>query len=659
VPSRPISEAMNQEFFSSPPRTRALGPIYVGGTVDAWIWSDTGSGTWAATFKSVAITTQSYTLATLQAAVLTALQSMSANVNCDLVFSDGRISFVQQRAGAGTKTVINLISTACTAALGFAGHYSPAGISTPANYDSPAGSQYTTIAATAPYTVFLNIASLPATIVVPVESAGKFTAGTDRWVYLEGRLSRRGRRYSDEGHSSEPEHEAPSVAGNLTAVDTGANTLTIELGREPYSPALYTRWNYVNLRGTTAPGEGLEVRQIFVVRQRVDQCFVGTDASGTGGFLDVTIPPDQAPLLNLSDFDTASMAVIGAADPLRARFYGIEEGANFAEIMAEELKTMGAALVTRSGKLGWAYIRRPYKGGTSIASIDSSRALALGLPAYHLSSEAIVNQITAKLNYDIIARDFTDDVLNIDQTTSQQRYRVRRKIKIENRGLMYDQFSSTMRDVLLESGLRLFDVFGSIRPTVEIECTFRGFGVELGDLVTLTNFAIPNVSTGDRGVSSVLATVLGRRFEYATGKARLSLMLDTGNAGGYAPCARVTAWDNATKIATFTANKYAASGVEDISKFNVGDKVEFIQLDSLTPTIISNEIASINAGAHQATMTTAMGGLPSPSTNTINMRFDDYDTAGLLSAQKNWAWVGDETDMFLGASSDPIYRWIA
>lgn len=620
IPTQPISSFLDQEFFGEPAVSRVRGiDLPFTGVQVAWVPID-GDATaiWISGTMRTADLAAGYraTLADLMADVRAAIAESGLSISL-LLDDTGHVRLTaRQAAGSTAKKSLRIVSTQGNVwpLLGWPpGWYDPEDLPAfPADYTSATIVHIT--APRLPVTQALHVAEFSGgTTTVRVEDASSFRVGTlgNSYVRIDGGAK-------GHGFVSYPVEEPQPVLARLVSVDLSANTLTVEVRDNPFVPPP----TYQLLLGSDDPSQSLRVTECLFIEDRADVVY-------TTHLLDSTLPPRIAPLVDSSDLDTASMALVGASLPAShtQRRLLVDGVQRLGELMAQELKVLGAVMCIRSGLIAWRILRPAPAGETGTATLDLSRIDAEGLPAYQYGSEGIVNLVKAKVAYDPRERAFKDEEIRVYDRDSIQRYRVTRSMDIEHPGLTLEGWR-TRADFLRQVAARWFGLFGLAYPTVEVRCTFRGFGVECGDFVLLTHWALPDNTTGTRGLSNAGAAVIGRSLDYATGRGTLTLLLGRdvhSRIGRWAPAGRLTAWDNATRTATFGAptDRYSGGGTKDLSRFTVGDRVEFRQMDSTSPTVISNVIESINLAADTAVMVSAMPGLPDPATNTIDMVFDD------------------------------------
>jgi len=135
-------------------------------------------------------------------------------------------------------------------------------------------------------------------------------------------------------------------------------------------------------------------------------------------------------------------------------------------------------------------------------------------------------------------------------------------------------------------------------PVVDVTVLWGQHTLEAGDLVTLTNTAIPDVTDGTIGVTAAPGVITKKKPNDADGTVEFLLLMMGIHSGQFrhvAPSALVTAWVGGTKTLTVDNDSYAADGDTDVAHFTVGDVIEVATADLAT---ISGQatIVSITVG---------------------------------------------------------------
>ena len=208
--------------------------------------------------------------------------------------------------------------------------------------------------------------------------------------------------------------------------------------------------------------------------------------------------------------------------------------------------------------------------------------------------------------------------------------------------------------------------------TVRLPLTGPHFGLQPGDLVSLTHSRVPNWY-GSRGVTDAVCQVVSVRRQIFGGvyRAVVDLRLQSFDYAGYAPEALVASLglDSASPVVQLdTTSAFGPScfaSAVDVNGalqtkpsdgFAVGDKVVLAEIDSSSPiadeaftiVAVSDTTITLNGNPSSAMASKASNALK------VVVRFDDYTT--VVTAQKAFAFVADAAtgELSGGVSGD---RW--
>ena len=187
-------------------------------------------------------------------------------------------------------------------------------------------------------------------------------------------------------------------------------------------------------------------------------------------------------------------------------------------------------------------------------------------------------------------------------------------------------------------------------PVIDIRCKFKHHVLEPGDHVFFSDVSIPNVQTGGIGVVSASCIVIGKKIDDKNGVVDLTLIQSVyaDNYKRIAPSAKVTAWNDTTKVMTIAANTdgFAKTGDADINWFKAGDVVG----------VALNDLSSISTAIAITSVDTALNTITFPSTPSITpvsgshtLVFYQYDSA-VARQTSNFAYLA-RNDGKLGATN--------
>ena len=194
--------------------------------------------------------------------------------------------------------------------------------------------------------------------------------------------------------------------------------------------------------------------------------------------------------------------------------------------------------------------------------------------------------------------------------------------------------------------------------TVSVGCTLAMAGVQLGDLVDLTLWLVPD-RAGARGISSRIGQVVGRGprlYESGEGSVALTFRLQPTNLQGYAPSALVAAGGISGADVTLDTTTFGTRGCASpltstgavrtdggASTFTVGDKVRLVELDNTSPTASTQHtVTAVTPASAKVSLN------PSPSATfgtlaaaavKVALVYDDYATS--TTAQREYAYLAD------------------
>ena len=191
-------------------------------------------------------------------------------------------------------------------------------------------------------------------------------------------------------------------------------------------------------------------------------------------------------------------------------------------------------------------------------------------------------------------------------------------------------------------------------------------GVELGDVVTLTEWLLPTGS-GGRGLAGVPCVVVGRRFNVTAATIELDLRLSAPELAGYAPEALVSSISGAalTIDTTFLgAGSQGPHGFADdenadgtvradggTSTFIAGDEVQLIELDTATPaapfraTVLSAASTTVTLDASPGGSWATLAATP----GKVMLAFAPY--ADATAAQRRYCYLADASTHLINATT--------
>lgn len=187
------------------------------------------------------------------------------------------------------------------------------------------------------------------------------------------------------------------------------------------------------------------------------------------------------------------------------------------------LRPLGlVTIVHANGLIGLKAMKNPV-GLAPVASLTSRNII--GIP--QVSREPIVNVLTVRMDVDdsspqTASRQYNNEVV-YEQSTSVYTYRRIANQQVEATGLRSARGGFLRAFILSDRTFRRYS-FGT--PKYSVDAFLSALQIELGDYVSLSHSLLPDLKTGNVGVSNVLCEVIGRQPDYANGRIKLDL-LDT------------------------------------------------------------------------------------------------------------------------------------
>lgn len=359
-------------------------------------------------------------------------------------------------------------------------------------------------------------------------------------------------------------------------------------------------------------------------------------------------------------------------DPfMRHRSYHFQKQVRVRDVFAPELVLTGwMARLALDGRLDVAPM--PFIAGQRSAQwtlTDDEILLPadelVGIfPSWEAQSDGLVNTVKLRIGYDPGEDEFDpsgDFTVRMTQSIAEHKSgdKASQTLEIRSQSIIVgDQLTARNVVDMLIPYLR---AVSADYATVTVAVPFTKFGILVGDIVSVTSAFIPD-GFGKRGVTNKKAICLGRdwNLDPASGDHMGTLTLwfarDSGRVSGYAPTGRIAgrtdlggdAWT--LQFATSTPRNIAWSEAADgvvLIHFAVGDAIQIVEVDTLTPTIIEGKITAIVDATHCTVQLTSTW---SPSSDVWNMRFvlnTEDSSIALQERQAAYCWVADSDGTYL------------
>ena len=337
------------------------------------------------------------------------------------------------------------------------------------------------------------------------------------------------------------------VAGTV-AVDGIETSITV-LGRAQFnSPAvqhapgddlLEVMWTGARSATGTAADQVSQFsagdHPLEVVLQRL----LSRKGDGANGVYD-TLPEGWGLGLDASRVDVAGILALKRTWFANARHLWVhEEPHTLKAALAEILRPHGCYPVTTLGDL--LTIRRlsPPIPGASLRAIDASAIVAV--PTWDSNTVNVVGRVIWRCDWDPVAGDyrqeFKGEMVGPYQEAQEFYAGLWKTLEIEARGQFTGNdagvnfFGAGLSTGADEASLRHYELvrdrYARPFPAVGVECSLNYLDVEVGDLVTLTIENLPDVTTGELGLSGAICEVARRSIDRARGVVQLTLLHST------------------------------------------------------------------------------------------------------------------------------------
>jgi hypothetical protein len=230
---------------------------------------------------------------------------------------------------------------------------------------------------------------------------------------------------------------------------------------------------------------------------------------------------------------TGLMALDSGAEGLfksfRPYLFKLTESFEAKQFLETEIyKTAGLyPVITNMGKLSFRASRPPAAAPETVFTFDADNMIVLP----EIDRMPVINEIVFKLDHN--GDDFGTELFYID-ATSVSAYGRAGQHTIESKGL-WTVFGAQW--ICQDVAYRLFRRFAGTpaglrggAPVIRIEAFLLTLPVWVGDYVCVTHAMMPDLLTGDLGVTDRLYEVIDREPDFARGRMRYRL-LDTGLTG--------------------------------------------------------------------------------------------------------------------------------
>ena len=224
-------------------------------------------------------------------------------------------------------------------------------------------------------------------------------------------------------------------------------------------------------------------------------------------------------------------------------------------------------------------------------------------------------------------------------------------------GALGDQLDPRVVSSILNTATNVLGPWSRPYDVAELPLTLRHVGLEIGDVLGVREWALPN-RTGSQGLHAAddatlaaTCTVFGRRIDLTNGTVDLSVRI-AGGAYGYAPEALVSSIAGAVltlDTVTVGAHGFGTTYRPDntlrtdggADTFEAGFKVQLVEFDASSPgTPFDAEVVSVSGST--VTLDAAPGGTweTRAAAGRCLLVFARWDV--IVADQKRWAYVADD-----------------
>lgn len=341
-----------------------------------------------------------------------------------------------------------------------------------------------------------------------------------------------------------------------------------------------------------------------------------------------------------------STALVNPGIGASARDLYVDLAAPLLDLLKNEARLLGAALVTHHGRVAFGVFRALAPTHPRVANLTAANLRAGALPASEKSPDGLLTSFALTL------ADTGDVIRTVDQCAVKESGEGEEIEATAPRGCL-PQGVETERIFETVTGMAINTLAPFARPyhVVTLPVTLAHAFVELGDVVGVDEWMLPT-SDGGRGLGTQ-GTVIGRSLNFATGEVDLEVMVSVSPVYGYAPEALVSSIAGAVLTLNTTtcgahgfADTYQDDGVTlrtdgGANTFTPGDKVQLLEMDTETPaTPFDGEVLSVSGATVTLTASPGATWATRASSGLVMLAFAPWTTA--ISAQKRWAFVADD-----------------
>lgn len=270
----------------------------------------------------------------------------------------------------------------------------------------------------------------------------------------------------------------------------------------------------------------------------------------------------------------------------------------------------------------------------------------VGLPSWDANLDSMINEIEFFYDYDEADDEFEEQIYYLDAASINARGPGKRSLSIKSKGLhsaSQGGISNLAASQVEQRKNKVFERWATPPIMVQFTTFFSQWLSEAGDVVPVSHWLLPNISTGTRGLSETRMEIIERTVDWEKGLVRFTLLNTGFNRGTYsviAPVMTVTAGASGTEftVSTADAEKYSLFTLPEVDLYDYRGRIR-----SSGKTLLT-----VNTGTGVCTCDDF--GL-TPGVGDV-IRFTSYD--GATDQQKLWDWIADSSDK-LGSADDDAH----
>lgn len=260
----------------------------------------------------------------------------------------------------------------------------------------------------------------------------------------------------------------------------------------------------------------------------------------------------------------------------------------------------------------------------------------IGVPKWDQNLTGMINEAEFHIDHDAAASTY-DNIHFFIGDTVDARGAGKKPLTIKSRGITT---ALGGLDFITRRKTRVFQRYEEPPPKINVDAFFEQYLSEVGDVVPITHTQVPNLVTGNRGVTSRLMEIIDRSVDWKKGKCKFTL-LDTSWTGQ-----RFAAISPAGTVVSGASQTVFTLDTDQGAKFEVGWVVSMFRCNMV---VVTANLTITDITGDQITVGSNIASTPVAGWIMI---FADYDY--VTDDQKNYAFIANSSDK-VGAEQDDAY----